>query len=101
MQFYRKVYPDPRGFSLFYSPVVAHCGNLLNQQSEIDNGQRPRSAPSGYSHQPSARQLELHRDLRLNLNRLTIQQIRFVLPLLHRVNRGVCELRVSIENLYC
>jgi hypothetical protein len=46
------------------------------------------------------RQLELHGNLCLNLDRFTVEQIRFVLPLLHRLNRGVCQLCISLENLH-
>src|SRR5258708_34055100 len=46
------------------------------------------------------RQLELHRNLGLDLNWRTVEQVGFVFPLLYRVKAGVCELRVSAEHTH-
>jgi hypothetical protein len=61
---------------------------VLNQPSEI-NHQKSPDFSARILLQDLARQLELYRDLCLNLDRFTVEQIRFVLPLLHRLNRGV------------
>jgi len=47
------------------------------------------------------RQLEVDGNLRLDLHRIPIEQIGFVLPLLHRIHRGSRQTRISTHNLYC
>ena len=61
---------------------------VLNPPSEI-NDQESSDFSARILLEDLVRQLELHRNLCLNLDRFTVEQIRFILPLLHRLNRGV------------
>ena len=47
----------------------------------------------------TARQHEVHRDLRLHLHRLSVERVRPVAPLLHRINRSLHQHGMSAEDL--
>jgi len=84
---------DVKGRSFIGRPRQAERRRLrsrkvLNPPSEI-NDQESSDFSARILVQDLVRQLELHRNLCLNLDRFTVEQIRFVLPLLHRLNRGV------------
>src|SRR5438552_7334794 len=44
--------------------------------------------------------LEVHGDLGLNLNRVTVQVVGLVFPLLHRINSGLRNDRFTADGLY-
>ena len=45
------------------------------------------------------RQLEVHRDLRLDLDRLAVEQVRLVFPLLDSIGGSSGQLRIPAQNL--
>ena len=46
------------------------------------------------------RELEIHRDLRLNFDGFTVQSIRFVLPLLHGISCGAGETSIAAQRFH-
>src|SRR6185312_8821576 len=47
----------------------------------------------------SAGKSEVHRHLSVNFDRLTVQNIRTIFPLFHRIERGLLQQRMSTQNV--
>src|SRR5258707_7689344 len=91
-----------RGISHKKSPVGREWRALPHPRTR---GQRDDEAPRSDCRAVSAvqwlvGQLEIYRDLRLNLDWFAVEQVRLVLPLLDGICRGFGEVGISAQNLY-